>query len=373
LPSTFQLWLGGAPAAADFYDRVTLLEVEENADMPGSLQLRLPISRSEEGDVTMINDESLQPLQNVAVVATPEGGTPGCIFDGYILGHKVHVESGLRASYLEVYAQDASWLMNLEEKTREWANVTDSVAASTIFGEYGFAPAPENANDDSGLYTEDAHTLMQRGTDLDFLRTLARRGGRLMRVSCGPVPGARVGVFARPNVEAEPGAKLRPNDTEAPNISRIEFEWDVMRPTQVAARQALFTDPSEEGAGGDSSDGGLAPLDERDLAAFAGRPMKVMLTAPADDAGQLTRRAQALLRESQWFVRCTGEVDLGALRVLLRPGDLALVETVGSVHSGKYLVWSVRHRITSDAHKMSFTMVRNAVGPKPSGGAGGLL
>jgi phage protein D len=364
--------LNGAPAGSDLYDRLSLLEVEENADLPGSLQLRIPMARTEDGDVTGINHEGFQPFANIAVLVTPEEGQPGCIFDGFVLSHKVHMESGIRSSWLEVYAQDASWLMNLEEKAREWANTTDSTAAAAIFSEYGFTPAPENSDDDSGIYTEDTHTLMQRGTDFEFLRSLARRAGRLLRVTCGAVPGVRTGVFARPNVTTEPVATLRPNDAEAPNVRQIDFEWDLMRPTAVVARQGLFTDASQDGASGDSSESGLRAIDDRDLTTFAGRPMQVMLTATADDASQLERKAKALLTEAQWFARCSGEADLASLRVLLRAGDIAMVETVGSVHSGKYLIWSVRHTISPDSHKMNFHLVRNAMGPAPSG-AGGLL
>jgi hypothetical protein len=100
--------------------------------------------------------------------------------------------------------------------------------------------------------------------------------------------------------------------------------------------------------------------------------MTVILTAPADDAGQLSRRAQALLRESEWFVRCTGEADLSAVHVVFRAGTIVTVEGVGAVHSGRYLVWSVRHAIDQQLHKMSFVLVRNAVGPAPAS-AGGLL
>jgi phage protein D len=373
VPSTYQVWMQGKPVEDDFYDRLVSLEVEENADMPGAIQIRLPVSRGDDGDLSGVNDAGLQPLQSLAVTVTPEGGDQAVIFDGYVLGHKLHLESGIRASTLEVYGQDASWLMNLEEKTREWANVTDGLAANAIFSEYGFSPAPENTTDDSGVYTEDAHTLMQRGTDLEFLRTLARRGGRLLRVAGGPAPGAPVGVFAKPDTGGASIATLKLNDPDAPNVGKLDFEWDVMRPSAVKALQASFTDTSGDPATGDSSESGLAGLDERNLAAFAGKPMTVVLTAPADDAGQLTRRAQALLRESEWFVRCTGEADLSAIRVVFRAGTVVTVEGVGSVHSGKYLVWSVRHAIDQQMHKMTFVLVRNAVGPVPGGGAGGLL
>jgi hypothetical protein len=43
------------------------------------------------------------------------------------------------------------------------------------------------------------------------------------------------------------------------------------------------------------------------------------------------------------------------------------VDGAGSLHSGKYYVWSVRHTITGDAHGMRFTLLRNAIGPPPAG------
>lgn len=375
MSSYYQVWLNGVPADTPFYDRLVSLDIEQNAGLPASLLLRLPVARSAEGELSAVGEAAFAPFANIAVVLTPEDGAPGCIFDGYVLSHKVQMHSGVRSAWLEVYAQDASWLMKLEEKTREWADTTDAQAAAAIFREHDIAPAPENADDDSGPYPEDAHTLMQRGTDYDFLQTLARRAGRVLRIGCGPRPGTRVGIFASPSLARPPVATLRPNDPVAPNVSEIAFEWDVMRPTAVMARQALFTDPSADGASGDAGDSGLAPLDARGLAAFAARTMKVILTAPADDAGQLQRKAQALLRESQWFARCSGAVELGALRVVLQAGDIVDVASVGSLYSGKYLAWSVLHKIRPEACTMQFQLVRNAMGPAPSaaGNLRGLL
>jgi hypothetical protein len=94
-----------------------------------------------------------------------------------------------------------------------------------------------------------------------------------------------------------------------------------------------------------------------------------------DDAGELAQRAKALLIEAGWFVRCEGTTDAGKLGTVLRVGQIVQLAGIGSVHSGKYYVWSVRHTITQDAHLMRFVLVRNAVGDPPSGGAGlgGLL
>jgi hypothetical protein len=98
--------------------------------------------------------------------------------------------------------------------------------------------------------------------------------------------------------------------------------------------------------------------------------MTVLLTAPVDDAQELTLRAQSVLREAGWFARCEGEADVARLNSVLRAGTVVAVSGAGSLNSGKYFVWSVRHTIMADSHKMKFTLVRNAVGPPPaSGGA----
>jgi len=100
--------------------------------------------------------------------------------------------------------------------------------------------------------------------------------------------------------------------------------------------------------------------------------MTVMLAAPVDDGGELSLRAQSLLREAGWFVRCEGETDVARLGAIIRVGTIVQVSGVGSLYSGNYYVFSVRHSISADAHKMKFVLVRNAVGPPPAGGGASL-
>jgi hypothetical protein len=147
MPTTYQVIFGGTPADDSFYNQLASLEVEENADLPGAIQLTLPVGTAN-GDLTFVNDSRFAPFSNIAVVVTPPSGSPECIFDGYVLNSKLHLERGIVSSKLEVWGQDASWLMNIEEKVNEWVDVTDSDVANAIFGTYGFTPADENTQDD---------------------------------------------------------------------------------------------------------------------------------------------------------------------------------------------------------------------------------
>jgi hypothetical protein len=375
MPNAFQVFLDGQPAPEELYTQMTQIEVEENVDLPGAILLDLPVSRTPAGELSWVGDDRLRPMANVAVVAIAQDQPPECIFDGYVLSHRVHLETGITNSRLHVWGQDATWLMNLEEKIKEWVDVTEGAVANSIFGDYEFAVAPENLEDDSPAHTEAGHSLMQRTTDAQFLRSLAKRSGKLMRVICADAAGVRTAYFAKPNLDGDPVATLIVNDPEAWNVAAMDIEWDATRPTEVRARQALFNDAAEDGADGGATESGLDPLDERPLADFTNEANVVHLTAPVDDAGELQQRSAAVLRDAGWFVKCEGQTDLARLKRVLRAGTVVEVAGIGSVHSGKYFVWSIRHTITQDTHRMRFVLTRNAVGPAPpaEGGLGGLL
>ncbi len=171
MASNYQLLLNGQAADADLYTAVNSLEVEESLDLPGAVQLNVPVNPTESGDLNYVSDSRLQPLVNLAVVVTPAAGSsagspaaslgaaasalgvggsgsPGnqCIFDGYILSQKLHLETGTTNSTLSVWGQDASWLMNLQENVKEWVDVTDADVANSIFGNYGITPASDNTD-----------------------------------------------------------------------------------------------------------------------------------------------------------------------------------------------------------------------------------
>jgi hypothetical protein len=394
--ATYQLLLGGQQADQTLYTLITAVEVDESMDMPAAIQISLPISRSSGGDLTYIDDTRFAPMATVAIVATAGGSgasgvatgavgavaaavgggaaPPGsqCIFDGYVLAQKVHLETGATNATMTVWGQDACWLMNQTETVREWVDVTDADVAASIFGDYGITPAPDNSQNDSPAHTEDTHSLMQRGSDIAFLRMLARRSGKCCRVACADQPGQRTGYFAVPNLGGDPAASIKLNDPTNWTISAIDLEWDATRPTSVTARSALFSDSDPNGAVGDSTSSGLTSLDARDLATFVGSPMTVILATAVDSAGELTQRAQGLLSESGWFVRCQAEADADRLGLVLRAGMLVSLDGIGALHSGTWIVWTVRHRLTQEGHKMHFTLLRNAVGNLPTGASGGL-
>jgi hypothetical protein len=374
MASFFDILIGGSPVS-DLVAKMIELEVEENVDMPSAFRLSLSVSLTATSDYDTVSDPRLGPLSNIAVTAKAADNRIHCLFDGYVLAQEVHLDTGTSVSKIKVSGQDATWLMNVTETVREWADVTDGAAANTIFGDYGFTPDPGNLDNDSSAHTSDTASLMQRASDAQFLRDLARRSGKLFRVYCTDTPGERTGAFVTPSVDGDPVNILTLNPADSANIGPLDISWDVMRPSAIAAEQLLFTDSSGSAAGGDTSDSGLSDLDATGLAAFTGTRVKALLTTVTSDASTITQRAQSVLQDSGWFVRCEGTTDASRLGSIMRAGTVAQVNAAGSLHSGNYFVWSVKHHITSDKHEMKFVLVRNAVGAASAApsGLGALL
>ena len=252
MTTTFDILVGGAPAA-DLDAKLADLEVEEAVDMPGAFTVTLPVALTASGDYDTVSDTRLGPLANIAVTAAAKDGQTHCLIDGYVLSQQAHLDTGTAHGTLKVTGQDASCLMNTAEKTREWVDVTDGSVANTLFGEYGLTPDPGNLDDDSPVHSADGASLMQRASDAQFLRQLARRNGKLFRVFCTDTPGQRTGYFGKPKLDGDPAAVLTLNPSDSATVGALDISWDVMRPSAVVAMQALFTDSDPDGAGGKRS------------------------------------------------------------------------------------------------------------------------
>jgi phage protein D len=363
---SIQLTVGGTPVPDGFYDAILELEVEENADGPGTLRVRLPANRTSLGDLQFVGDGTFEPMTSVAFTLT-HGTSRHCVFDGYVLSWRLHVARASTSSAIDIWAQDASWLMNLDDKVVEWTGLTDGQVADAIFASYGFIPAPGNTADDSPSHLPAGHTLVQRATDLQFLRRLARRNGKLLRVGCTVLPGVRTGYFASPAVSGQPVATISLVDPDQWTVETLDFDWDVMRPTEATASQVDLTQPSPAGVTVASVSSGLRQLDQRSYPEYAGRPAALLLAAPADVA-ELEQRTRAVLAETGFFARCTGEADVDRLGAVLRAGDVVMIAGAGNLQSGQWLVWQVTHRFSLDGWMMRFTLVRNAMGPAAPGG-----
>ena len=115
-------------------------------------------------------------------------------------------------------------------------------------------------------------------------------------------------------------------DPDRWTVETLDFDWDVMRPAEVAASQVDLTQAAPAGIEvTQRRAAGSSPLDHAIYPAYLGRPSTLLLTAPADVA-ELSQRRTAVLAESGFFARCTGEADVDRIGAVLRAGDVVTIE-----------------------------------------------
>jgi phage protein D len=255
---------------------------------------------------------------------------------------------------------DPTVLMHLDEKVKSWPNMKDSDVASAIFSDraYGFTPVVESTNLSR---QEDDHTLLQRGTDIQFLQQLADRDGFECFVALNDA-GDVEGHFHPPKPDGQPQGTLTVNMGSATNVDKFRARYDMLGP---AVAKAATIDPDDAAKQtGDASDPAQTSGMGDEPATPAERPRQVLLSQHgAARSGEVQQLAQAVVDRSSWSIAAEGEINTVAFAKVLRAKQPVMVRGVGQQFSGRYYVEKVLHTISGDGTWLQkFTLRRNATG-----------
>jgi hypothetical protein len=356
MPLGIAISVGGA-ADAELSEAAQLV-VEEGLAGPTRYQIVYAADIAD-GDIPLLADGRLDPGSELSILADAPDG-PQCLVKGPVSGQLARLAHGGGSSSVEVRGHDTSFAMDRETKATMWADVTDSEAVSTILAGYGYIPDVEAT---AARHLELKHALVQRGTDLEFVRLLARRNGAHFWISCDPI-GIETAHFRRADTAQAPARTLAINQ-DPPAITELEIEWDV---ASASAAFAQGVDPASKSVlSGDVAASPLAPLGAEALGGLGSGPASLHLAPPADDAGDLAARAEAALIEAGWFVRARCSTSVQAAGGIVRAHSVVAWSGAGARHSGSYYVAGVRHRFDEEAHRMELSLIRNAWGSESVG------
>lgn len=330
--------------------QATTVEVHERMGQETTYRLRYDVDVSQ-GDLPLLVDSRLDPGSELSILV-PVSGTAHCLVKGPVHGQQIHLQHGGAGSWVEVLGSDTSIEMDRETQSAVWSDVKDSDVVSTILANYGYTA---DVTSTSAGHYEKKHTLVQRDSDLRFVRRLAQRNGFLFWVTCDSA-GIETACFKRPPLDGSAAVDLIIN-LKSPSIQTVDVTWDVERPTSVIGQQLdLNTKGKLDGAVAQTPQ---TILGTSSLQTITGDTRSVHLLAPVDDAGDLQARGQGVLIESDWFIRATCQTNLATLGELVRAHTVVELQGAGSRHSGKYFVAGVRHTIDAADHKMDITLLRN--------------
>ena len=353
MPSGVAIRLNGSPD--ETVAAAVSVEVTERVGQPTYYQLQYSLDMAD-GDFPLLKESKLGAGSDISVVV-PASDATQCLVKGPVYGQQITFKQGGAGSLLIVRGADSLIKLDREDKVVAWADLTDSDAASTILSQAGLVADLDSTQ---ASHVETKHTLVQRETDLAFLRRLARRNGNLLWITCDE-SGTETAHFKRPPLDGDAAGDLVINLTDPrSNVTSLEISWDVERPTKSDAADLDLNDRSDISGSVDKSP--LSPLGGTALADIVQEPRTVHVAAPVDDSGDLQARSEGALIDASFFLRATGSTTLSAFGKVLRAHTLVNLRGVGSRLSGLWFCSSVRHSIDDSEHVMDFELIRNGWG-----------
>lgn len=364
-PVSILLLTGNSPAPSEVVEAIQELTVETALDTAGSFRLRLGIRQTPGGDWTLL-DPSLFPPGAGLKIGVVSGSTPlpTFLFSGYVATQSVVYGETAGGSSVEIAGLDATGLMNLQDRAVAWPNLPDALIATKIFLSYQMLP---QVTPTGPVLIEPEGTTVQRGSDIRFLRRLARRNGFEVYTLPQPNTGLEIGHFHAVSGTGPPAATLAVRAGEASSVTDLRVTQDMFRPTTVKADAVDFRHSTHSVTAdqvGATVGGGTSVLSRIHPA-----PVTRLTGSGLTAAGDLTAAAQADVDRAAAAVTAEGTVDASVGP--LRPGDLIRIGGAGPAHSGSWLVRKVVHRISPTTYTQRFTAARNTVGGGLLGAIGG--
>jgi phage protein D len=353
----YKLEIGGAPASPELLSVVETIEVEDHAELADMLRLRLAIAvRGDGSDWTVLDSNPFTRLAQVRVGVTVGTNPERRLIDARVIESRVEFSNEPGGSRLEVIGMDPTVLLNLEEKVRPWPDMTDSDIAAAIFGEHGFAAEVEATQI---ARQEVDRTIVQRGTDMQFVRQLAERNGYECFVELDDT-GTPKCHFHPPRLDQPSQGVLSVNFGQATNVNEFVARHDMLRPATVAAA-GLDVETGDDQTG-ESEQSQLRGLGSSPATA-GDNPRRILLTGTGlSQSGELQALAQALVDRSSWALIAEGELNTVAYGDVIRAKRPVQVRGVGGEFSGTYYVDRVHHIIGGEGYVQRFTLRRNASG-----------
>ncbi|MBL7494826.1 phage late control D family protein [Frankia sp. CNm7] len=334
-PPTWTVKVNGSALPLDAEHDLLGIRIEQDLDAIGMLTIQLMNWNSE----TLGHTWSDSPLLGVgaSVEVQPGGSGAGdpAAFVGEIIGVEPVWSSG-RSPTVTVRAYDFLHRLNRSTMTRTFVNLTDSDIASRVAREAGLRAQVTNTR------TKHTHVLQSNQTNLEFLRSRARRNGYEVFVRGKelhfrePALGQPVEHTLRVGEEiAEFAAWLSAAGRAGTQTVRA---WDARRKEDIVGTRASRVVPT---MGADTT--GLGQADK-----IFGAATVTTATVPVRSQEEAEKLVVGRLRTSALaYVEAEAE---GPGLATLRTGTTVGVEGAGTTFSGTYYVAQVVHTLAEGNH-----------------------
>ena len=357
----YRLYFDNAPVPQERLDQFGEISVDQAIGMAAEAELQLPVATDESGIWSGQEEDFVQPFRRIRIEVKVGEGEFVPLIDGPVVANRFELKATPGQSSMTLVVHDDSVLLNREERVAMFEDMATHEIAENLFAEYGLTPEVDPTSASGAALTR---FVVQRGTNMQLLRQLARRHGMWAYVRPGPAPGASIGVFARPSLEPSelPEILLLGPDR---NVGSFSVEFDGLRPFKAKAGSIAIAGKDVLSADVKASE--LAPLGDEAAHDALASTGTALLARTREEQNDIDAATQAAVDLSAWAISARGEIDADRYAGVIAPYQVLRVAGIGGHLSGNYVVSRVTHRLTDASYRQQFALVRNA----RSAGSGG--
>ncbi|HEX3473124.1 MAG TPA: hypothetical protein VHT28_18235 [Silvibacterium sp.] len=349
------------PAPKPVMDALTSVEVNVSATGTSGFQLTFTLANSSPLQTFfLLAGGSPVPIIRVILVAT-FGGLPQVVMDGVVKHTEVVPDAMVGSSKLVATGEDLTAIMDLIDLSGlPYPGLTPDLRVLTILAKYSvFGIIPEVVpviTPDIELPVERIPT--QKGTDLAYIRQLAKEAGYVFYLEPGPVPGTTQAYWGPQIKIGVPQAALNVNMDAFTNVESLNLRYE----PQSAVLPIVFIQ--------DQITKLVLPLPIPPVTPL-NPPLGLIVPVPQkieelEDTAKLSP-AQAIMlgiaraSETADVVSADGSLDVMRYGQILKARQLVGLRGAGLAFDGLYYVESTKHQIRLGEYKQSFSLKRNAL------------
>ena len=348
------------PVPKEILDCLTGVEVTISAGQRSGFQLTFTLGKRSPLHTLFLLAGGTTPVLRVILIATVNG-TPDVIMDGVVTNHQVSPSNTPGQSTLTVTGEDLTALMDWIDFSGipypampAEARVAVCVAKYSAFGMIPLV-IPSILID---VPIPTKEMPRHKGTDLQYITTLADEVGYVFFVTPGPAPGTNIAYWGPDIKIGVPQPALNIDMDAHTNVESLSFRFDNQsKVLPVLFIQNLLTKVPIPIPVPD-----ITPLSPP-LGLIPPVPKRIEFIEGTAKLSPIQAALIGLAKASKSSDAVTGNGTLDVLRYgrILKARGLVGVRGAGPAFDGLFYVRSVTHNIKRGEYKQSFTLARNGL------------
>ncbi len=373
----YKLWLDGKPVDEKFYTMIEMVTVEQGIDLATEARLEVEMCATDDGTWSGPSDDYATPWQNLRLEVRNRNSRWTPLIDGPVVSWDATMHGQPGQSTFMLIARDATEYLNREARIETYEKKTDEQLIRGLFERHGFDDAHVHLDDIPKQPKDRPLKHIQRGTDIEMLRSIAEPYDLHVYV----VPGDQVNTSeayvkrlrttgdtdvpvlvltgADRNVES---CQARNDIANATRYQFVDFDIDRVKTGEVTLT-TKWSDADANPRGGKVQR--VEPIVQLQGAMSTVTDLKHLGTqilspyvSAFRNATEVGARAQ---QRSSYTITVTGQVRAGCYDGVLRAYDRVKLRGVNAKLCTTYIVREVTHTFDRSEHRQDFTLMTNSV------------